>query len=220
LTALANGQPLTGLRVTVPWRGAPIVEATAPEAVTPAGGVVSFLLGDLAVTATLVPGRSGEFSGSWSGLAVAGRGGWRKTIPAKGYRSPAGLLDVQIFADAARECGELPPVVSAPRNVGGFYVRREGRASDAFGLLAPGQDWWINSAGVTIVGQRLPTLTAAPFDLLEWDPARGRVTIATDSPAAFAPGVTFADPLAGSFTVNSVVWTATAAKLRGEVWTS
>ncbi len=225
MTALANGQPLTMLRVTVPWRGPPMVECAAPEPVLPVGGVVSFVLGDLAVSASLI--NSGEFSGSWSALAAAGRGGWRKPLGAKGYRSPAGLLDAQIYADAARECGELPPVVASPRLVGGFYVRAgqwpdgsPALASDVFTLLAPGQDWWVNAAGVTVVGARVPSLTTAAFDLLDWSPALGRVSIATDSPAAFAPGVTFTDPLAGAFTVNSVVWTATASKLRGEVWTS
>lgn len=226
MSALANGLSLTWCRVTIPWRGAPIVEAHCPDEVTPVGGVVAFSIGDLVVSSALVPGRSGMFAGSWSGLAVAGRGGWRKVLPAKGYVSPAGLLDAQIYADAARECGELPPVVMTPRVVGGFYVRAgmfdataPRVASDVFELLEPGQDWWVNTSGVTTVGTRLPGVIAAPFDLLERDPSTGRTVIAADNPAAFIPGLTFVDPLQGSFTINTVVWTATSDKLTGEVWT-
>jgi hypothetical protein len=226
VTALANGEPLTLLRVTVPWRGAPIVEARSQLEVTPVGGVVSFMCGDLPISAALLPGRAGMFAGGWSGFAVAGRGGWRKTLPAKGYRSPAGLVDAQIYGDAALESGEPPPLVAAPRVVGGFYVRAGSFlgqpcvASDVFSLLAPGQDWWVNPVGVAVVGTRLSGPVVAAFDLLENDPSAGRCVIATDAPAAFVPGLTFTDPQQGSFTINSVCWTSTAGKLRGEVWTA
>lgn len=226
MSSTANGLSLTSCRVTIPWRGVPIVEAQCSDEVTPVGGLVAFLLGDLAVSATLLPSRAGMFAGSWSGFAVAGRGGWRKALPAKGYTSPVGLLDAQIYGDAARESGELPPVVMAPRIVGGFYVRAGSFngsariASDVFELLEQGQDWWVTPAGITTVGTRAPGLITAPFDLLERDPATGRTAIATDEPAAFVPGLTFVDPLQGAFTINSIVWTSTTDKLTGEVWTS
>ncbi len=218
MTTLANGQQLTSLRLTVPNSGRIVVEATAGEPVTLVAGLLTFLLGDLSVVAS--PMRVGEFAGSWSCEAIGGRGGWGSIIPAKGYQSPIGIMNAQVFADAALACGEFPPVVQLPAFMPQFYERRRGPAARVFDTLSGGQIWWVNGAGVAQVGFRPPTVITAPFDLIECDRGRGRLVIATDSPAAFAPGASFVDPMAGLFTINAVVWTSTAQSLRGEVWTA
>lgn len=217
MTTLANGQQLTSLRITVPNSGRMIVEAQAGEPITLVAGLLTFLLGDLSCVAA--PCRVGEFAGQWSCEAVGGRGGWGTTIPAKGYQSPIGVMNAQVFSDAALACGEFPPVVQLPQFLPQFYERRRGPASRVFATLSGGQIWWVDGAGVAQVGFRPPTVVAVPFDLLECDRSRGRLVIATDSPAVFMPGATFVDPMAGAFTVNAVVWTSTASALRGEVWT-
>jgi len=217
MTTLANGQQLTSLRLTLPYSGRILAEATAGEPIALVAGLLTFLLGDLSVVTS--PMRSGEFAGQWSAEAIGGRGGWGKVIPAKGYQSPIGVLNAQVFADAALTCGEFPPVVQVPQFLPQFYERRRGPAARVFETLDGGQIWWIDGAGVAQVGFRPPTVVTAPFDLIECDKSRGRLVIATDSPAAFAPGATFIDPMAGPFTINAVVWTSNAQSLRGEVWT-
>lgn len=216
MTTLANGQPLTSLRVTVPKSGRMLVEATAGEPVPLAAGLLTFLLGDLSVIAS--PMRHGEFAGSWACEAIGGRGGWGKTIPAKGYQSPIGVMNAQVFADAALAVGEFPPVVQVPQFLPQFYERRRGPAAWVFRELSDGQLWWVDGAGVAQVGYRVPAIVTAPFDLIECDRSRGRLVVATDSPAQFAPGATFVDPLAGAFTVNAAVWTSNVGSLRGEIW--
>lgn len=220
MSAVANGKPLTFCRITIPWSGCPTLEAASQEEVTPASGLVTTLLGDLSLVATLLPARSGMFAGGWAGFGVGGRNGWGKYLPAKGYRSPFGVVDAQVFADAAREAGELPPVVQAPQPIGGGYVRRGDRvASQVFAKLPGSQLWWVDPAtGVTQVGLRPPRTVTAQFDLIANDTSRGRLTVATDSPAQFVPGATFIDPNAGAFVINAVVWTSTEIALRGEVW--
>ncbi len=220
--ALANGESLTWCRVTIPWSGVPIVEADCQNEVLPVGGLVTFTLEDLIVSSTLVPKRFGMFAGSWQGFAVGGRNGWGKYLPARGYRSPFGLLDSQLILDAAREAGELPPLVAVPYVVGGFFVRRgDLPASQVFSRLPAGFDWWIDPpTGVTRVSKRTPGVVTADFDLLEYNTRTGRILIATDSPGAFAPGCTFIDPSAGAFVVNAAVITSDADKLRVEVWTA
>lgn len=220
MTAIANGVSLSWCRVTIPWSGVPVLELAAPEPVTPIAGVVTVTLADLVVSAALV--RSGEFAGQWKGFAVGGRNGWSKRIARKGYRSPFGLLNAQIISDAALECGELPPVVAPPSFMGGFYIRTStSPASQVFTKLPDGQDWWIDPlTGITQVGLRVPAVVNAQFDIIDVDPGSGRLTIATDNPSQFQPNATFIDPFAGVFVVNAVVWTSTAGKLRGEVWTA
>lgn len=221
MSAIANGISLTWCRVTIPWRGPFIVEMSAPDAVTPAAGIVTVIMGTFTVVCSLVPARSGLFAGSWRGYAVGGMNGWDKPVEAKGYKSPFGLLSTQIFTDAALACGELPPSVLVPQVLGEFYVRAGGEpASQVFDLLDDGVDWWVAPTGITQVGTRLPGIVSADFELIDNDPSKGRATIATDALEAFTPGVTFIDLLQGTFTVNAVVWTIDAEKTRGEIWTA
>lgn len=219
MTTLANGQQLTSLRLTLPYSGRILAEATAAEPIALVAGLLTFLLGDLSVIAKPMPGRVGEFAGSWECEAIGGRGGWGSVIPAKGYQSPIGVLNTQVFADAALACGELPPIVQVPQFLPQFYERRRGPAARVFDTLSGNQVWWVDGAGVAQVGFRPPTVVTAPFDLIECSRARGRLVIATDSPAAFAPGATFVDPLNGAFTINAAVWISNANSFRGELWT-
>ena len=173
----------------------------------------------MVVSATLVPDRSGMFSGSWQGQAVGGRNGWGKFGPAKGYQSPIGVMNVQVIQDAAREAGELPPVVQVPHVIGQFYERRADLTlAQVLDQRAPGATWWVDELGITQIGTRLPAIVVAPFELIDYKPGKGRLTVSTDNPSQFKPGAVFTDLFAGSFTVNTVVWTSTAASLRGEVW--
>ncbi len=217
MTALANGVPLTYCRVTVPFVGRVTIEARAPEDVPAPSGGILFTVADLAITAT--PWRSGMFAGAWSCMARGGRGGWGKTLPSRSYVSPVGVVNAQIYADAAREVGELPPVVQFPQTVGQFYSRPRGPATRVFDLITGEQAWWVDPTGVTQIGFRPPGVVAAPFDLIEADRAQGRLIVATDNPAAFAPGLTMVDPLQGSFAINAVVWTSNGSRMRGEIWT-
>lgn len=220
MSAIANGTGLTWCRVTIPWSGVPIIECDAPEEITPVAGLVTFVIEDLIVVATMV--RSGMFAGSWQGYGVAGKNGWGKQISAKGYTSPFGLLDSQIILDAARECGELPPIVQVPYIVGGFFIRRADLpASQVFSRLPPGTDWWVDpKTGITQAGVRVPAIATADFSLIDNNTRDGRLVIETDVPGAFQPGASFVDPLAGAFTVNAAVVTSNANKLKVEIWTA
>jgi hypothetical protein len=218
VTALLNGVPCPWLRLTVGWSGRILVEAEGAEDILAPGGLVTAIVGDLSVVATLVPGRFGMFAGSWSGQAIGGRGGWGKSGPAKGYTSPVGVLNTQVIQDAAREAGELPPVVQVPHVIGQFYERRgELPLSQVLNQRAAGTDWWVDELGITQVGYRLPSIVVAPFEL-DYQPQRGRAIVSTDNPAAFRPGAVFTDLFVGPLTVNSVVWTSTPNSLRGSIW--
>lgn len=218
-TLLVQGQPAMWMEVTIPWSGIPLVRCRAPDIAEPSAGQVVFTMADMVINANLVPNRSSVFAGTWGGEAVAGFGGWKQTVGAKGYRSPAGLLNVQILADVARTVGEPPPVVQSPRSVGGFYVRGQGPASQVFSSPVIGDsNWWVSLQGIAQVGTRTPGPVTSDFSILEITRKAGRVIIATENPGDFAPGKTFTDPNFGAFTVDSVVWTADESHLRGEVW--
>lgn len=222
MSAVANAIALTWCRITVPWSGCALVEMQAPEPVLPVAGLVTVLMGDLSVSCALVPSRSGDFAGRWSGYAVAGRNGWDKPATAKGYASPFGVINAQVIQDAARDSGELPPVIATPLPMGPFYSRIGGRPySQVFAKLPAFTDWWVDPAtGITQVAPRPPLTVALPFEIVNVANSAGRVTIATDNPAQFAPNATFIDPQAGVFTVNAAVWTSDGEKMRGEIWTA
>jgi hypothetical protein len=215
---LANGQALNSLRVTVPMSGRMVIEASASEPPALVAGLLTFVLGDLVALAAPMPGRIGTFAGNWSCSAIGGRGGWSKSLDPKGYQSPIGVMNTQVFTDAALSVGEAPPVVQFPDMLPQFFVRRRGPASRVFRALTGGQIWWVDGSGVTQVGFRTPSVAVAPFDLINRDMGRGRLVIATDNPAAFSPGVTLIDPMSGPATINAAVWTSTGESLRGEIW--
>lgn len=221
MTAIANGITLSECRVVVPWRGAMVIDMVATEPVIAPGDSVALVFLDMTIVCTLIEGRFGQFSGQWYGRAVSGRAGWRKIIPAKGYRSLAGLVSTQIFADAALSCGELPPFVSVPQVLGGFYVREEGPASNVFQLLPPEIDWWVPASGVTQVGLRIDPIPAiAPIEIISGERNRGRLIVATDSPSAYMPGVSFLDPASETLQqIDLVTWICTPDNVRGELWT-
>ncbi len=220
MTLLANGIALTSATITWPWSGPMLFDLSSPDPITPVAGQVTVVMGNITAVCALLPDRSGEFAGAWRGLGVGGFAGWRKVLPAKGYRSPAGVVDAQVFADAAVSAGEVMAPGSVPRPAGGFYTRNGiDPASQVFDLLPADQTWWVTPQGLTTYGVRLPSVTLAAFVLDDYDAAKGRVRISSEEPGSFGPGVTFTDPLAGSFTVNSAVWHATATKLTGEIWT-
>lgn len=221
MTAIANGTMLSSCRIVVPKRGAMVIDMVAPELViSPTGAVILAFL-DMTISCTLIENRFGQFSGQWYGRAVSGRAGWRKSLPAKGYRSLAGLVSTQIFTDSALSCGELPPVVAVPQILGGFYVREEGLASNVFQLLSSELDWWIPSSGITQVGLRKnPVPAIAQIEIIQGERNRGRLIVATDSPSEFVPGVSFLDPLSETLQeIDLVSWIYTADGARGEIWT-
>ena len=68
------------------------------------------------------------FQGKTRIRLIAGYGGWRKTIKAKGYKLAAGVKLSLVLGDAAKECGERI-TVAEDRELGKHYARDEAPAA-------------------------------------------------------------------------------------------
>lgn len=215
-TALLDGRTVNALRLTIPAYGLPVADIAITDEL---GMSTTGLLTVGTLGFIMSPVRAGSFMGSTGVRAVGGMGGWRQTIPAKGYQSAVGLQFAQIVGDAAREVAELVgPSAVAVGSVGSFYGRRAEAASQVFNLLPTGTGWWVDTVGVTQFGVRAPGLVTSPFDVVDFAPNLGKLTVMMDDTAALVPGLQMVSPLIGSRVINCVDWTVTDSKMIGEVW--
>lgn len=217
MSATVNGHQAMELRLNLPRTGAWWADASIADAVNLTGRVTLVLL-DLTLTGTVY--RSKAWAGSTKTRIVAGGGGWKNTIPARGYQSSQGLQLAPILGDAARECGETLGAVSSA-TVGLNYGRQRGAASQVFSLLKalPGYArWWVDDAGVTQIGTRATGLIQTALQVDSYNAAEGKLIISADQLTQIRPGRTLSDPVAGEHEVDAVIWTMERTKLRGEVW--
>ena len=150
MTAFAqlSGVPITRLRLVVPALGLWHVDADLATATDVSGSQTLVLSGSNWTCAVV---RAVDFAGVRSVRLVGGAGGWRKTVPALQYASPAGVPTATVLGDAASLGGEMPPVIdpSVPATLGTNYVRQAGPASLVLqdlqdrGVLA----WWQDGTG-------------------------------------------------------------------------
>lgn len=211
-----NGVRIRAATVTIPYHGIWHADVVLDQA-TVLSGQLTLVLGDLTLRG--VAFRQGGFSGVNYVRIVGGAGGWMRKIPAKEYRSSFGVKFSLVVGDAARSVGETVSV-AADFVIGQFYERKEACASCVLDTFAP--LWWMRSDGTTVVGNRAATNVASKFDVMldGTNLAAGKITIATDMPAVWQPGVTFSSPfLTGQQTASAVVHRLDSQKLRTEIWT-
>jgi hypothetical protein len=162
----------------------------------------SIVVGDLALLGHVY--RQSYFAGSRSLRLIGGRGGWSKTIPRKAYRLANGVPIGMILKDAAAECGEA---INVPNDstVGSSWTRAEDLASVTLRTLA-GANWYIDPAGIVQVKARPVAAVRTQFDVIDQIGALGKVTIATESYAAWMPGATFTSPfLDATYTIGGTM---------------
>lgn len=138
--------------------------------------------------------------------AVGGAGGWAKTLPREGYHNDAGVKTAIVVGDAARLAGET--LSAAPGGLlPAHFARRAGAASGVLHALFP-KAWYVNDAGQTV----LATPTAFAYDVASSvvtpDSYADCVSIAADSLAKFAPGLTV-----GGLVYGDVEITVTSDKI-------
>jgi hypothetical protein len=211
-----NGKRVPAATITRPYYGA----WTADVSIDTAGMIddaSTLVIGDATLIGTAI--RKGIFAGDQGARIVAGGGGWRKSLPAKGYSQIAGVQKSLVLKDAARAVGETI-VLDTDGSIGKFYARSSGKAERVLALLAGGK-WWIDDAGKTQLGPRASDPITTPFTVIKRSNSRGQIEIATESIASWVPGRTFTSPaLTGTQTISSVSITADGAgKLRVSVLT-
>lgn len=163
-------------------------------------------------TLSCAPVRSINFAGSRGLRLVAGKGGWRVTIPPRQYAGSVSLSTVT--ADAAAAVGESAPVLATDVALGTAYVRSQGPAVRVLDLLPL---WWADFTGTVQSKARDASAIASPFTLLDVDRAVGKVTIATDTIGDWTPGRTFSTT-ALSGTIGRVMYVIDENRVRVEAF--
>jgi hypothetical protein len=213
--AALTGLPITKLHLVVPALGLWHADVLLAQAVDLTGPQVLLLSGS---TWNCTAVRAVDFSGARSVRLVGGAAGWRKSVPALQYASPAGVPTVTVLADAAGLVGELPPVLdpSVPQTLGSAYVRQRGAASLVLqdlqdrGVLS----WWVSPLGIVQTAPRLPTPILSPFVAEQVHGAPGWYRVATEAPGDWQPGALFR-----SVTVSGTISRVEHRIERGQLWT-
>lgn len=161
---------------------------------------VTLTLGNLKLAGAVY--RQAQFAGQTTARLVGGAGGWSQAVQSRAYNNPAGVLVSTVLSDAATEVGESV-VVATDSSLGTFFVRFADKASRVLGDLA-GPLWWVDSSGVTHVGSRPGGSIGTPFQVINFDGARGIATVATEDPASWLPGTTFSNNVLSTQTIASV----------------
>jgi hypothetical protein len=191
LYASVNGQRIAApASIAIPfyrvWQG----DVTLANAVT-LTNPISLVIGNLTMRG--VAYRQGIFAGLAQTHLVGGGGGWGSTLPAQCYANPTGLKLSTVLKDVAIQCGEQ---VSVPTDetIGSFYIRTEDIAQRVLAHFAD-DNWYVDTNGVTQIGQRPSSAISSPFTVVAYDPGQSSFDIATEDPASWMPGNTFTSSL-------------------------
>jgi hypothetical protein len=184
-----NGNAVIDARIVYPFAGPWHADLFCALPIDTAG-VQAFNLDGVAWTCSIV--RAADFAGERRVRVVGGLGGWRTTIPAKQYGGGS-VTTLHILSDAAAACGEPTPVIdpSLPVVYGPAYLRPADVASYALQDIV-GDGWWIDQSGTVQTAPRGGSVPSV-FYALEVSGAQGVYDVATDFPADWIPGRTFAN---------------------------
>ena len=209
--AAVNGIPIVKGRISIPGWGIWHADLWTDGDLA-IGSAVTIELADLVAVGTVV--RDVAWTGQRGVRVVGGAGGWRRAVTAQQYANPQGLTMSTIASDTATTVGESV-VVDVDRTVGVQWMRVAGSASDALYALAD-ETWWVGLDGVTHIGTRVPGAIVSVFTATAVDQAGDIVTVATENPADWLPGKTYAGTTV-SGTIDRVTHHITAMTMRTEV---
>jgi hypothetical protein len=176
--ATLNGTNVTRARVHVPAWGRWWADLDLAEPVAQSGAAALVVAGQT-MAGTIVSG--GAANGRAAYRVVGGAGGWGRTLRAKPYSDDGGVRLRTVLGDAAAEAGET--IADVPH-----YARPSAPAFEILNLQAS-QNWYIDFAGVTRIGQRAATTYTGSAPRVRVDPLVQVIDLAVDSIAGLVPGV-------------------------------
>jgi len=209
--ASINGVTVVRGNVSIPAWGIWHADLWCDRAI-PITSPASLVIADLTATCTVV--RSVDWTGQRGVRVVGGYGGWRRAVTGQQYSNPAGLNASTVISDTATTVGEQV-VIATDRQIGTQWLREAAAASDVLQSIAPGA-WWMGLDGVTHVGPREAGAIVGVFTATWVDQPGNVVRIATENPAEWLPGKTYASPQVQG-TIDRVQHWIDAGKFRTEV---
>ncbi len=199
MTLALNGIRAGSVRLVTPWSGAwsADVDLDLGELLDLPTGPAVLVIDRSPLVCTIDPTQSGRFGPRARARAVAGAGGWEKTVGPKSYHNDGGVISTAVLATTAAEVLERI-VEPAPTRFGIDFIRAAGPASS---VLA-GLPWRVDDQGTTIVAPRVPTPATPDVQVLEWDARTKVATIAADG--IVRPGTILTDPRFGQAKIRDV----------------
>lgn len=191
-TATLGDATVTTARATLPRWGVWTAQAhTDRDAGLAVGDAATLTIADLVLVGHVV--RGGVHVGAGHYLLAGGAHGWRKLVPARGYRNDAGVKLSIVAADLARDAGETLAPGLADRRLGPGWTRARDTATTALQSLSFNA-WYVGEDGKTRLARRpASTLAIEPSLVLEPAPERASVVVALDQIAALVPETVIAD---------------------------
>lgn len=179
------GVAVTNLRASIPAYGCAWFDVTLAEAAVFSAGPQSLKIADKTYAVSVVHG--GVVDGTARYRCVAGFGGWRQPLPKKASHNDAGVKVSSLVREAADAVGERVGTLPDTR-VGPHWSRDAGRpASWVLHAVAP-NNWYVDDAGVTQIGQRPSVVYSGGGIRTRKDLAAGVVEITTETLDTLAPG--------------------------------
>lgn len=231
-TASLSGHNCTLALATLPAAGIWIAAAHTEDAAAFAlGASVTLTLGGLSLTGRIFRGEVYQGSGRYR--IEGGAGGWRLGVQARPHQDDSGvrlsrvlsavLADMpaasrETLTDAPTTGGNAAMPIASDRILGDHWMRKAGAASASLSLLTV--PWYVRADGATYCGARPPgPVVDAQYDVMDFDPEARRATIATETPEAWVPGLTFTDAahLATPLLLRSVTVRVDGGSMRVEV---
>ena len=184
----------------------------------PVGTRAVLQIADISAACTVV--RSVDWTGQRGVRVVGGFGGWRQRVAAKQYAKLSGLLASTVIQDTASLVGEQVSML-ADAVVGKAWTREAAHSVSVLELLAA-SNWYMRYDGITVISA-VPATTPRPvgqiaqsFTTTHVNQPANIVTVATENPAEWLPGKTFASAQAQG-TIQRVRHVIDGMKLRTEV---
>lgn len=207
--ATLSGFNMTSGVVTIPSRGIWVASDVELEQNIPfpVGAAVTLVVAGLVLVGRIYRGEVYPGGSSAAYRIEGGNGGWRKSIQARSFTDDSGVRVSSVLASVVsdmlptnKEAISFPP--TSERILGASWMRDVGPAARSLALL-PG--WYMQPNGVTFCGPRTPgPVTDIRYETT-YDPARRRLTVATETPELWTPGLTLTDPhLARPFLLREV----------------
>lgn len=215
--AAVNGVRVVNARVIIPASGLwhADVRLDTATSLPDEQGACTTLLAGLSLKGSKF--RAANYQGSLRARLMGGIG-WTRPLGTKFYKLDAGVRASIVLGDAARELGETLSLAT-DRVLGVRWARIGGAPGSRLIRQIAGERWFITPDGITTIGERPGGIIASSYEVLASDGALGRFTIATETPADFAPGRTFSTPTLGPRVISCVEHVLTPDSFRTEVLT-
>lgn len=215
--ASINGEQIVSGSFCFPYFG--VWTGVVELAVQSVPATANLTIANLALTCKAY--RTGAYGGDRKYLLVGGAGGWSTVVESQTYNDPSGIALSIILRDVASACGERV-TLTEDRIIRDKWVRAKAKGQEVLRSLL-GSQWYVDTGGVTQCQDRTNVSTiTTPFTVENFDPALGKVTIATEDLASWMPGRKFSAPTMPDVrSISDVSFTfGSSGKLRVECLTA